>query len=62
MKPALLAEIAQLLVPRHPDEGCHQSQARLLTQEENPMERARLAQLLRWGNVTYCSITTTRPT
>ena len=43
-----------LLVPRHPDAGCHQSQTELLTLEENPVERARLAQLLRWGNATYC--------
>ena len=52
--PALLPEIARLLVPRHPDEGCHQAQAWLLTQEEDPVERTRLAQLLRWGNATYC--------
>lgn len=41
-------------MPRHPDEGCHQSQTELLEREENPTERARLAQLLRWGNATYC--------
>lgn len=45
---------ANLLTPRHPDEGCHQSQTELLEREENPTERARLAQLLRWGNATYC--------
>lgn len=43
-----------LLIPRHPDESCHKAQMQLLTLEENPVERARLAQLLRWGNATYC--------
>ena len=43
-----------LLVPRHPDEGCHEAQLQLLTLEEDLLERARLAQLLRWGNATYC--------
>lgn len=44
----------ELLTPRHPDERCHQSQTELLRLEENPTERARLAQQLRWGNATYC--------
>lgn len=43
-----------LLVPRHPLESCHQSQTELLAREENAAERASLAQLLRWGNATYC--------
>ncbi|GAB3725382.1 hypothetical protein GCM10027594_06770 [Hymenobacter agri] len=43
-----------LLIPRHPDEGCHEAQVQLLTLEENLLERARLAQFLRWGNATYC--------
>ena len=54
MKPPPLPEIVRLLVPRHPDDGCHQSQVELLTLEENGEERTRLAQLLRWGNATYC--------
>lgn len=44
----------EMIIPRHPDEGCHQTQTELLRLEENPAERARLAQLLRWGNATYC--------
>ncbi|GAA4504078.1 hypothetical protein GCM10023172_29900 [Hymenobacter ginsengisoli] len=54
MLPALPRQPLELLVPRHPDEGCHQSQLALLALEENPRERERLAQLLRWGNATYC--------
>ena len=48
------SDIEKLLIPRHPDEGCHQSQLELLALEESPTERGRLAQLLRWGNATYC--------
>lgn len=43
-----------LLVPRHPDEGCHQSQLALLRDQPSPAERDYLAQQLRWGNATYC--------
>lgn len=46
--------LASLLLPRHPDEGCHQSQLELLRQQASPAERDHLAQLLRWGNATYC--------
>ena len=52
--PATPDEIAALLVPRHPDDGCHNAQKELLAEQECPVERARLAQLLRWGNATYC--------
>jgi hypothetical protein len=44
----------ELLTPRHPDEGCHQTQTAILLQQENLVERDRLAQVLRWGNATYC--------
>lgn len=43
-----------LLVPRHPDEGCHQSQLALLRDQPSAAERNHLAQQLRWGNATYC--------
>lgn len=54
MIPTETDETAFLLVPRHPDDGCHNSQKELLRSQENPEECARLAQLLRWGNATYC--------
>ncbi|MFD2719935.1 hypothetical protein ACFST9_14500 [Hymenobacter monticola] len=41
-----------LLIPRHPVESCHLSQVELLTLEEDDDERARVAQLLRWGSAT----------
>ena len=44
----------ELLTPRHPDAGCHQAQTQLLHREENPAERARMAQTLRWGNAMAC--------
>lgn len=53
--PSLVSpEIVKLLVPRHPDNGCHLSQIELLTLEEDPLERAQLAQQLRWGNAVSC--------
>lgn len=54
MMPTESDQLTLLLVPRHPDEKCHNSQKELLRLEENPEERAQLAQLLRWGNATYC--------
>lgn len=43
----------QLLIPRHPVDECHESQLECLAQ--TPLdERAHLAQLLRFGNATYC--------
>lgn len=47
-------DLSPLLIPRHPDEACHQNQKELLARQENHAERARIAQLLRWGNATYC--------
>ena len=43
----------ELLTPRHPDAACHQGQLASLQEQTDPAERARLAQLLRWGNATY---------
>lgn len=52
--PSELPETSYMLIPRHPDETCHQNQKELLALEENDVERAHLAQQLRWGNATYC--------
>ncbi|MDF7815541.1 MULTISPECIES: hypothetical protein [Hymenobacter] len=46
--------LEDLLIPRHPDDDCHYSQKELLRHAPNIVERNRLAQLLRWGNATYC--------
>lgn len=43
----------KLLVPRHPVDTCHQAQLEHLVQTP-PDERGHLAQLLRFGNATYC--------
>jgi len=43
----------EMLITRHPDEGCYQTQTELLLLGENPAERARLAQMLRCGNTIY---------
>lgn len=46
--------LEDLLIPRHPDDDCHHSQKELLRHAPNIVERNRLAQLLRWGNASYC--------
>ena len=42
-----------LLIPRHPADDCHQAQLECLAQTP-AADRAHLAQMLRFGNATYC--------
>lgn len=48
-----IVSMDNLLVPRHPFDDCHQAQLECLRQTPAD-ERAHLAQLLRFGNATYC--------